>query len=96
MLFFMFECRPSVCVKKLARYGGAYVNCWVDEDNRNKAERLATDVLASEGWEVTQIEEAYPITKADYEQNSEGLQHFLAAEQSNLSLVFCAWPVGEC
>ena len=95
MLFFMFECKPSVSAEDLADYGGAFVNCWVDEDNRNKAERIATDVIASEGGEGTQVEEAYAITAADYEADSEGLKHYLEAEKTNLSLVFCAWPVEE-
>lgn len=96
MLFFMFECKPAARSVELATYGGAFVNCWVDEDNLNKAERMAKEVIASEGWEVTQVEEAYPIRAEDYENNEEGLRHYYEAQVTNLALVFCTWPVGEC
>ena len=97
MLFLSFECSPLPGSAKAAEYGGAFVSCWIDGRDRAEAEALARAVIEEDGWRVETLDEAYPITRATYDDghSPKGLEHFEQAEADGECFVVHTFPVGE-
>jgi hypothetical protein len=55
---------------------GAYINCWIDANNINKAEAVARLEIEKLNWQILQREEGYEILINDYRENADGLQYY--------------------
>ena len=92
MFFFQFEVRPNKTHPQCSRYGGAMVNCWIQQDTQTQAEAVARSWIADEGWRITAIEKATLITRDT--QNPDGMQYLEQAEIDGEVFLFHTWPVG--
>ncbi len=57
MLYIRFEAMPSQRVADEKRAAGAFVNCWVNTDDAQRAEAIAWEWIETEGWTVVAVEE---------------------------------------
>lgn len=95
MYFFTFLAVPTSDAKEFWEAGGAYVNCWIQGDDREDAERRASDLIHEYGWAVEALEEGAIVTGADYGPDDEDREFYEQALVEGEVLVFNTWPRGE-
>ncbi len=92
MFYFRFEARPKNGSPESAKVGGALINCWIQRVTREEAESYARGSIADEDWLITELEDAFVVTRET--QAPEGMQYFEQAEVDQNVFVFHRWPVG--
>jgi hypothetical protein len=95
MFFFTFLASPTPDAKEFSDTGGAYVNCWIQGQERAEAERRATELIADYGWSVEALEEAATVTSDDYTAEDEDREFYEQALMEGEVLVFNTWPKGD-
>jgi len=95
MFFFTFLATPTPDAKEFSDTGGAYVNCWIQGQERTEAERRATELIEDYGWSVESLEEAATVTSDDYTAEDEDREFYEQALMEGEVLVFNTWPRGE-
>ena len=93
--FFTFLASPTPDAKEFDKSGGAYVNCWIRNDDADQAEERATGLIYEYGWSVDSLEEAVPVTSADYVDDEENREFYEQSLVEGEVLVFNTWPRGE-
>ena len=91
MWYFLLEVSPKPDTELAKKAGGAFVNCWIDFREKDGAENLAKFYLGQEGWEHEETQEAAWVEALDYEDDSEGLQRFLEAQDNSACFVVDQW-----
>lgn len=95
MYFFTFLAVPTPDAKEFHEAGGAYVNCWIQDDDRESAQESATHLIQDYGWTVESLEEAGTVTGDDYGEGDEDLEFYEQALTEGEVLVFNTWPRGD-
>jgi hypothetical protein len=86
---------PTSGAKEFHEAGGAYVSCWIQNQERQAAEQRATDLIQEYGWSVEGLEEGAIVTGADYDRDDEDREFYEQALIEGEVLVFNTWPRGE-
>lgn len=92
MFFFTFLAVPTPDAKEFQDSGGAYVNCWIQNKDRQEAEQRASDLIHEYGWSVEALEEGATVTSAAYSQDDDDRQFYEQALVEGEVLVFNTWP----
>ena len=95
MYLFTFLAVPTPDAKEFEEAGGAYVNCWILNDDREAAEGRATDLIEEYGWAVEALEEGAIVSGEDYPPGEEDREFYEQALIEREVLVFNTWPRGE-
>lgn len=95
MYFFTFLATPTPDAKEFHDAGGAYVNCWIRENDRERAQESAQGLIQDYGWEVKALEEGAVVTGSDYGADDEDREFYEQALVEGEVLVFNTWPRGE-
>ena len=95
MHFFTFLAVPTPDAKEFQDAGGAYVNCWIQGNDRDSAEESATDLIHEYGWVVETLEESGTVTSDDYGEGDEDREFYEQALTEGEVIVFNTWPRGE-
>jgi hypothetical protein len=95
MYFFTFLAVPTPNAKEFMDSGGAYVNCWIQSDDRHEAERRASALIDEYGWSVEALEEGATVTSAAYGPDDEDREFYEQALAEGEVLVFNTWPRDE-
>ena len=66
MYFVMLGVTPKPSNREYGVTDGAYATCWVATDDSVVAESQARSLLEDTGWDVTEVEEAYPVKRDRY------------------------------
>jgi hypothetical protein len=93
--FFTFRASPTPDAKEFDKSGGAFVNCWIRNDDADQAEERATELIYDYGWSVDSLEDAVPVTSADYVDDEENRELYEQSLVEGEVLVFNTWPRGE-
>lgn len=92
MYFFTFLAVPTPDAKEFWDSGGAYVNCWIQGQDRHEAEKRASDLIHEYKWSVEALEEGAIVTSADYSQDDDDREFYEQALTEGEVLVFNTWP----
>jgi hypothetical protein len=95
MYLFTFLAVPTPDAKEFHEAGGAYVNCWILGDDRDRAEERASELIEEYGWDVEALEEGAIVSGADYPQDDEDRVFYEQALVEREVLVFNTWPRGD-
>lgn len=95
MFLYTFMAVPTPDAKEFEEAGGAYVNCWILDDDRHHAQKRAEELIREYGWAVEALEEGAIVTSSDYDRDDEDLVFYEQALVEREVLVFNTWPVGE-
>jgi hypothetical protein len=95
MFHFTFLAAPTSDAKEYFTSGGAYVDCWILEDDRSAAEARARELIGDYAWEVEALEEGSTVTSQDYLEDDENREFYEQALVEREVLVFNTWPRGE-
>jgi hypothetical protein len=71
-----FKCKPNPSATELSEFGGAYINCWVEETQINNAIDLASEKVKENNWSIIRIEDKFQINKDDLTDDSQSLEYF--------------------
>jgi hypothetical protein len=66
VFFLIIEARPELDSDDYGTAGGAFVNCWVNVDNLQSAERRAVALIRDNGWRPYRFEEWKLVTRETY------------------------------
>jgi hypothetical protein len=97
MFFYTFLAVPTPDAKEFHDSGGAYVNCWIRSDGRDRhqAEARANDLIREYGWSVEALEEGAIVNSESYGEDGEDREFFEQALVEGEVLVFNTWPRGD-
>jgi hypothetical protein len=95
MHYLTFLAVPTPDAKEFHDAGGAYVSCWIRNEDRQDAEQRARDLIQDYGWTVESLEEGSTVTSADYGPDDEDREFYEQALTEGEVLVFNTWPPGE-
>jgi hypothetical protein len=95
MYFFTFLAAPTPDAKEYLDAGGAYVNCWIQNSDRQQAHESAIELIQDYGWAIEALEEEAVVTSADYVVNDEDREYYEQALVEGEVLVFTTWPRGD-
>src|ERR1700685_2816252 len=93
LCYFLIRARPTPEHPEFVETGGAYVCCWVANQDEAIAEQIARSAIVEEGWTVDAVEESYPVSRDRYE-GHDSLEHFDRALIDGHALLFHLWPTG--
>jgi hypothetical protein len=96
MYFFTFHAVPGPNCPDAAKSGGAFVNCWIDQETWAKALAAAKHSIEERhGWIITTTEESKIVEPAEYEENREGLRYYQQALIDKEVFVFHRYPADD-
>jgi hypothetical protein len=95
MYLFTFLAVPTPDAQEFEEAGGAYVNCWILDGNREHAEERATTLIEEYGWAVEALEEGAIVSGEDYPPGEEDREFYEQALIEREVLVFNTWPRGD-
>lgn len=95
MFFFTFLAAPTPDAKEYPDTGGAYVDCWIQSNERSEAEERARGLIRDYGWSVEALESGATVTGQDYQDDEENREFYEQALVEQEVLVFNTWPPGE-
>ena len=95
MHFFTFLSQPTPNAEEFAEFEGAYVNCWILNDNRDEAQARAIELIRDYGWTVDALEDSGTVSSEDYQEGDEDREFYEQALVEGEVLVFNTWPRGE-
>jgi hypothetical protein len=90
--FFTFLATPTPDAEEFTTSAGAYVDCWIQDEDRDAAQARAADLIDDYGWEVEDLEGEAVVTSADYEAGDENKEFYEQALVEGEVLVFHTWP----
>ena len=73
------------------KYGGAYVNCWMDA-TASEAERTAKHHVECSGWRVSGKAKIKLVARKDYERDAQLRRYFDEALKNGLCTVLHTYP----
>jgi hypothetical protein len=95
MYYLTYLAVPTPDAKEFHDSGGAYVSCWIQNEDRQTAEQRAQDLIQDYGWSVESLEDGTTVTSSDYTGDDEDRQFYEQALAEGEVLVFTTWPRGE-
>lgn len=76
MTFLQYHARPHDEPVNPEDIAGAYINCWINDNNQREAKRKAIKMMKENGWSNFTLEEVSIVNRSDYENKEEQLQYF--------------------
>ena len=95
MYFFTFLSQPTPHAQEFADFEGAYVNCWIRNDDRDEAQARAAELIRDYGWTVEALEGSETVSSGNYPEDDEDREFYEQALVEGEVLVFNTWPRGE-
>jgi hypothetical protein len=92
MYHFTFIASPTEDAQEFETAGGAYVDCWIEDGNRERAEERALDLIEDYGWAAESLEAEAVVSSLDYINDAENREFFEQALVEGEVLVFHTWP----
>jgi hypothetical protein len=65
MTLLQYHARPKDKPVNPDDIAGAYINCWINNDNQDEAERKAIKMMDKDGWIELTLDEASNVTSSD-------------------------------
>jgi hypothetical protein len=93
MYFFIFRSRPKPENEYSGKYGGAYINCWINRDGHAQAEEMAREYIDTSGWTVEAKEEERATYEEDYTHSADRLECYRKAAREGSCFVFHTYPL---
>lgn len=92
LFFLTVVARPARDSAEAGEFGGAYVNCWIDEASEEAAVSRAQAAVRDTGWILESIKDIAVVTRDTYDDQEEGRECFEQALVDGLLLVFHTFP----
>ena len=84
--------RPAHGTSEFAEFGGAYVNCWIDEPSEEVAISRATAEVRDSGWIPESVSRILAVTRDECTDNEEDRANFDLTLTDGVVLVFHTFP----
>ena len=94
MFFLTFEARPKPSHPAYEEVGGAVAAVFVNEVVQGAAEAAAREFMDDAGWEVGDLDKAYPVELDAFPQGDRSRAKFEQALKDGIAITYHAWPVG--
>jgi hypothetical protein len=85
---------PKPSHPEYGRIDGAYVSLFVNEIDKDRAEAAAGALIEQEGWDIEELDEAYPVELSRYPAGNLSRDRFEQATIDGIVATFHRWPVG--
>src|SRR5690349_8551085 len=97
MHYFMIQAEPLEDNPEKDDFEGAYVNCWVNCDNREMAIFQACTYITNEGWKPVQVEDYCIADRDEYLEDGyeDSLQCYDQAMENGMSALFYCYAEKE-
>jgi hypothetical protein len=71
-----FKCKPMQNAPESKEFGGAYINCWIEATNIDKAFDLARDRVNETNWQILKTEDKFEIIRDDLANDPTGQKYY--------------------
>ena len=88
--YLLLEGKPLPDNDDSQEISGGFINCWVKSTNPGSALQAAEGYAASEGWEITHVEEIRIVNTMDC-QNPDTIECYKEAQSSGLGAIIYTW-----
>lgn len=93
IFYIQYEAVPAPGSEDFETTGGAFVNCWVQVESIQEAQKLTAAAVMGRGWTIRAVEEeCREVTELYYSENDEGVEHYRQAVADGECYVFHQWP----
>lgn len=92
LYFVTVVARPRQDTSQFDQFGGAYVNCWLDEPSEDAAVSRAEAEVRDCGWIPESISKIVAVTRETYIDHEDGREYFEQALTDGVVLVFHTFP----
>ena len=92
MYYFCFEIVPSAEHSQNTTLGEGVVHCWIDRSTLEEAERVATQIVHADSWDIVRAVSGVAVSDSDYEAGDSGLEHYRQAKSDGEVFVFVTSP----
>jgi hypothetical protein len=77
MIYFLtFHAKPTTEHVDYIETLGAYINCWIESTDIVSAKIIAARTIENLAWKIIDLDDAYEITLADYENKPTGREYY--------------------
>ena len=94
MHFLVFLAHPKPSSDDYGSVDGAYISCWVNESVLSAADLVARQFIDDAGWDVEELDEAYPISENHYSASDPGREYADQARIDGIVVTFVVWDIG--
>ena len=95
MFFLTFEVRPKPSHPVYSEVGGAVAAVFVNEVVQGAAEAAARESMDEAGWEVGELDKAYPVELDAFPQGDRSRARFEQALKDGIAVTYHAGPVDD-
>ena len=90
--YFRFEAIPTMNAEDFSEYGGALINCWIKEEDKERASIKALSCIKGNGWQIVHLEESCMADDGVYD-GKESLKYIDQAKIDGEVYVYHTWPI---
>lgn len=89
----MFHGQPKLDAEDVDNVGGAYINCYVQADNLEQANKISRKDIRKMKWEILEQEDAYELDADSV--SDEGREYYEQAIINKTVYVLHTYPIEE-
>jgi hypothetical protein len=90
-----FHALPKARSEEVRKYGGAYVNCWVEDTVATDALATAKHHVSCSGWKISGNPKTKLVTREEYKSDKKLKRYFDEAAKIGLCTVIHTYPRRE-
>jgi len=95
MIYIQYTAKPKKEPKLENDDAGAYINCWINYSDIDKAKKVAEKMINESGWNISSLDNLEFITRKFYENDTDDshLKYFDQAEIDNEVITIYSYPL---
>lgn len=95
MIYIQYTALPKIVPTSPTDVAGAFINCWMNYSNIERAQVIAEKMIDESGWEITSLDNVEIITRAFYDNDVHDphVHYFDQAEIDNEVIAIFTYPL---
>lgn len=87
-----YHAKPNKTFEDYEDFGGAHVNCWIEESSAENAEKIAQKEIEEYNWHVKTLDEIIEVDEEFYSEEDPKRQYFEQALLDKVVMLFYTYP----
>ena len=88
MYFLKYKITPIQRSSHLKNLGKGFALCWIDSLSQKEAEYKSRNNIVESGWNIMELEEAYPISLEEIDSKHPSFNCYLQAKENGEYILF--------
>ncbi len=92
MFLLTYHAKPNKTFEDYNEIGGAWVNCWIEHESPEEAEKIAKKEIEDYDWQIKKLDEIIEVDENYYSENEDKKEYFEQALIDKIVLLFHTYP----